>query len=406
MMDTWYDQQMPLKIDLDKAKLGDFKWKKMSGFKRNCGTFNDTLYHFKPRWRPVPKKAGLRVAETGGLRVAEKAGGKRKAPEPEAEKEKEPASEPEPFDPRPWQAKAISLINDPEADPNSIWWFYSPEEGTGKTDFENELLVNQYGALKIQFTSPRHTKALLGDFWNNTRQGKPLPPKTAEQQKQFDLWMQHKIICVDIARSDTATLNNSSTYVCMEDLQAGFMVSHYSPCAVSWKDAKGKSFRPKIVVCANDEPRHDKLSTNRLQVFSLDPDTFDLDKDLDFDRKLAKQKKTWADKGVSNRAAIAAIKAGMEEEEEPTVDVQTYFDQCYKLASAATGKIRAKEILETITRKGYRGGLRQMNAWIRNTYGPFEPHATEKDTKVSKTHPHVREKKPSNRVAFEGFVRV
>ena len=187
----------------------------------------------------MAKKAGLRVAETGGLRVAEKAGGKRKAPEPEAEKEKEPASEPEPFDPRPWQAKAISLINDPEADPNSIWWFNSPEEGTGKTDFENELLVNQYGALKIQFTSPRHTKALLGDFWNNTRQGKPLPPKTAEQQKQFDLWMQHKIICVDIARSDTATLNNSSTYVCMEDLQAGFMVSHYSPCTVIWKDANG-----------------------------------------------------------------------------------------------------------------------------------------------------------------------
>ena len=169
---------------------------------------------------------------------------------------------------------------------------------------------------------------------------------------------------------------------------------------------EGQVVSAKIVVCANDEPRHDKLSTNRLQVFSLDPDTFDLDKDLDFDRKLAKQKKTWADKGVANRAAIAAIKAGMEEEEEPTVDVQTYFDQCYKLASAATGKIRAKDMLETITRKGYRGDLRQMNAWVRNTYGPFEPHATEKDTKVSKTHPHVREKKPSNVIAFEGFVRV
>jgi len=40
---TWYDQQMPLEIDSDKARLGDFKWKQMSPFNRNYGNFNDSL---------------------------------------------------------------------------------------------------------------------------------------------------------------------------------------------------------------------------------------------------------------------------------------------------------------------------------------------------------------------------
>ena len=92
-------------------------------------------------------------------------------------------------------------------------------------------------------------------------------------------------------------------------------------------------------------------------------------------------------------------------EDEPPVDVQTSFDQCYVLT---TGKEKASNILastmlETLKRVGFRGDLKQMNAWIRETYGPWAPHPTEKTSKKSITHPFVMEKLPGHKVAFQGF---
>ena len=45
-----------------------------------------------------------------------------------------------------------------------------------------------------------------------------------------------------------------------------------------------------------------------------------------------------------------------------------------------------------------------MNAYIRETYGPWAPHPTEKTSKQSTTHPFVMEKLPGHKVAFKGFV--
>eukprot|EP00966_Prymnesium_polylepis_P163737 3785045-Prymnesium_polylepis.1 len=137
------------------------------------------------------------------------------------------------------------------------------------------------------------------------------------------------------------------------------MSTHYAASTITWEDAEGNPFRPIIVVCANDQPRHDKLSTNRLQVFILDPDTFDLRKDLDFDHKLEIQKKKWAEKGAAIRDRIAAIEAGDVDEvmgDEPTVEVKTPFEKCYVLATGkeVTTRISAKvKMLETLKRAGY-----------------------------------------------------
>jgi hypothetical protein len=257
----------------------------------------------------------------------------------------------------------------------------------------------------VTFRSPKHLLGWVADFFNNTEQGKARGPRTSKEQEQFDLWMQHKIICVDVARSDHKLLNNSETYVCMEDLQSGCMSTHYAASTITWEDAEGIPFRPKIVVSANDQPRHDKLSTNRLQVHILDPDTFDLKKDLDFDHKLEIQKQKWAEKGAAIRGRIAAIEAGEVDEvmgDKPTVEVKTPFEKCYVLAIGKTTKISAKtEMLETLKRAGYRGDLKQMNKWIRETYGPFEQISP---TQFKSTTSNVVEKKPGGHPEWYGFV--
>ena len=320
-------------------------------------------------------------------------GGKRKAPpEPEADKEKEPASEPEPFDPRPWQKDTVDFIFDPDRNERHILWVYGPQN-MGKS-YLKENLLNKYGAqiLTAEGTG-RDLACLVADALDG--------PVTIHNKKFRD----NPILLVDIPLANEEVIRKKNLYMALESMLGSFCSTKYKPRNVTYG---GKTVT--IVVLANNPPSVKYLSADRLQVHKINEQTFEMRKDLVIDAKIKEQERKQNEFDAERELAIDRTEAGLAEEPPAPMDLTKYFepgpDQCYKLASAATGKIRAKDMLETITRKGYRGDLRQMNAWIRNTYGPFEPHATEKDTKVSKTHPHVREKKPSNVIAFEGFVRV
>lgn len=90
--------------------------------------------------------------------------------------------------------------------------------------------------------------------------------------------------------------------------------------------------------------------------------------------------------------------------------VKTYIEsgdnKCYMLSVCEEGKqlILASDMLDRLKRYGYHGDIKQMIQMIREKYGPFESHPTEKNTKVSARYPYVKEKLPGNKVAFSGFV--
>ena len=113
---------------------------------------------------------------------------------------------------------------------------------------------------------------------------------------------------------------------------------------------------------------------------------------------------TDAERDAKREEAIDRANANLANEPEPTIYVQTYFNKCYELAPGNTSNIKAFDMLEKLKRAGYNGTGPQLNAWIRETYGPWVPHPTEKNTKRSTAHQHVMEKLTSNRVVFTGFV--
>ena len=424
MMDMWYGQQMPLKIDFHNARLGDFKWKKMSVFKRNFGNFNDTLYQFGTRWRPVPKKAeGKRKRKAPEPEApkpkdgAEKAGGKRKAPEPTgmatAEGERkvpEPDSEPEVeaerpskkqmvnedvIDFRPWQKDTVDFIFDPERNERHILWVYGPKN-MGKSYLKDHLL-NEYGAkLLTADGTARDLTCLVADALDG--------PVTIHNKKFRD----NPILLVDIPLANEEIIRKKGLYMSLETMLGSFCSTKYKPRNVTYGGKK-----VAIVVLSNILPSVKHLSTDRLQVHKINDQTFEMRKDLDFDAKIKQQEREQEKLDREREAAIDRAEAGLAEEESPApVDLTKYFepgpDQCYKLSNAPTGKIWAKDqMLEALKRKGYHcGNVKEMNAWIRKTYAIEKKHATEKNTMLSKTHPHVMEKLPSNRIAFYGFVRV
>eukprot|EP00966_Prymnesium_polylepis_P111504 2579287-Prymnesium_polylepis.1 len=58
-------------------------------------------------------------------------------------------------------------------------------------------------------------------------------------------------------------------------------------------------------------------------------------------------------------------------------------------------------MLETLKRAGYRGTQKEMNKWIRETYGPFEQLSP---TQFKSPTSHVVEKKPGGHPEWYGFV--
>lgn len=459
---TWYDQQMPLKIDSHKARLRDSNWKKMSLGRRNYGNFNDTRYTAY-RWggermaaekakgkrkAPEPKRPTTFVIEAlqqGERKAAQKAegwswsgcwtitgerikapeptgtataGGKRKAPEPqgaasaeaggsadamevEAEAEAERPSKKQMVnedvitDFRPWQKSTVDWVFDPERNDRHIIWVHGPK-GMGKSELKKHF-KQKYGAqiLTPDVGTIKDVKCLVADLLDG--------PSTMHNQK----FRANPILVVDIPLANEKVIQRNDLYMTLEEMQGPFCSTKYKPRNVDYGDKT-----VAIVVFANHPPSVKHLSTDRLQVYKINGQTFEMRKDLDFDAKIKQREREQEKLDAEREAAIDRAEAGLAGEPPPApVDLKKYFesgpDQCYKLANAATKKIKAKdEMLEALRRKGYRGDLKQMNAWIRKTYGPFEAHATEKDTKLSKTHPHVKEKKPSNVIAFEGFVRV
>ena len=212
---------------------------------------------------------------------------------------------------------------------------------------------------------------------------------------------------MDIPYAGDGAIQSKALYKALEKMQGPFCSTKFAGGDV---DYGGKTVA--VVVFANQPPSVKHLSTDRLQVHKINRQTLEMRKDAEIDAKLKEQERKQQELDDQREAAIDCAEAGLAGEPPPApVDLKKYFepgpDQCYKLANAPTEKIKAKdEMHEALYNKGYRGGLKQMNAWIRKTYAIKEQHPTEKDTKLSKTHPYVKEKKPSNVIAFEGFVRV
>jgi hypothetical protein len=296
---------------------------------------------------------------------------------------------------RPWQKGTVDWILDPERDDRHIMWVYGPKE-MGKSELKKHL-QQKYGALLLtaDVRTTKDVKCLVADQLDG--------PSTKDNQK----FRAKPILVVDIPLANEKVIQRNDLYMTLEEMQGPFCSTKYKPRNVDYGDKK-----VAIVVLSNRPPSVMHLSTDRLQVHKINGQTFGMRKDLDFDAKIKMREGEQETLDEEREAAIDRAEAGLAGEPPPApVDLKKYFesgpDQCYKLANAATKKIKAKdEMLEALRRKGYRGDLKQMNVWIRKTYAIEEQHPTEKDTKLSKTHPYVKEKKPSNVIAFEGFVRV
>eukprot|EP00966_Prymnesium_polylepis_P038624 896649-Prymnesium_polylepis.1 len=93
------------------------------------------------------------------------------------------------------------------------------------------------------------------------------------------------------------------------------MSPKYETGQLSWGDKK-----LAIVVLTNFAPVIKFLSTDRLQAHKINPDTFDMRKAKHIDNHLKALERERAKIDADEEAAIDRAEAGMEEEDEPTVE--------------------------------------------------------------------------------------
>ena len=272
----------------------------------------------------------------------------------------------------PWQTSICEELAPENAGGRTVYWVYTYVGAIGKSYLVDYLVM--HGALKVKRADEAQALKAASTRILDANQDTYNEPN--ERDVGLMLFYENPIVVIDLGRVES-NMANPALYRMIESLQSGTLPSIKGE-AVAWPAPV------KIIVFANKPPDITKLSPDRWAVYTVDPITMQLVKDLDAieTTKLVSvqlaQQQTQCLQRIAQQAATNSL----------TSDLEKIFKMCFDAVPGAVA-IKTSVMHDVLTRNGLTGVTQaEMNKWIERAYA---------------RHPYVRVTRSQNRKWWKGF---